>query len=75
MERNLEIRAGLTDFKKNVSFSLFLQKLMICGKSFSNYVSMPYTGRGLSLKPLARIWARYLLSLDSRATASLTLKP
>lgn len=74
MLRNLEISAGLMDFKKNVSFYLFLQKLPICGRSFISYSSRSYTGFGFSLKPLASMWARYLPSLDRRATASLMLK-
>lgn len=33
------------------------------------------TGFGFYLNPFANIWARYLLSFDSKATASLTLNP
>ncbi|CAM6000126.1 unnamed protein product [Sphagnum balticum] len=72
---NLEMSPGFTDFRKKVSFYLFLQKTVICGTRRSRSPSIPSTGLLLSLNPFARMWARYLLSLESSATDSLTLKP
>lgn len=63
------------DFKKNTSFSLFTQNSLTFGsnpwKSFSKFS----TGLAWSLNPFAKMWARYLLSLDKRATDSLAFNP
>ena len=71
----LDINPGFIDFRKNVSFYWFLQKVRIWGSNFSSYKSIFSTGLGFYLNPFANICARYLLSFDSKATAYLTLNP
>ena len=70
-DSDLEMRAGLMDFMKKTSFSLFLAKLTIFCMFLPNSSTRLSMGRKSPLSPLARICARYLQSLDSKDSASL----
>ena len=70
---DFDIDPGLIDFRKKTSLSLFLQKVWMVGMHFFNSAMKFSMGLNLPLSPLARIWAKYLLSFESKATASLEL--
>lgn len=72
---NLEINPGFTDFIKNTSFSLLIQNSLIFGSKDWKSINKFMTGLTWSLKPFAKIWARYLLSFDNNATDSLAFSP
>jgi hypothetical protein len=61
MGRNFEMSPGLMDLKKNISFYLTLQKVAIWGSNCMNSAIMSSTGLDFSLKPFARMCAKYLL--------------
>ena len=72
---NFDINPGLIDFIKNTSLSLLMQNSLIFESKDWKSISIFITGLAWSLNPLARIWARYLLSFDKRATDSFALSP
>jgi len=67
----LEIKAGLTDFRKKTSFYLFFEKPIILSKFLLNSKMRVSIGLKSFLSPFAKICARYLLSFDSRESDSL----
>lgn len=63
------------DLKKNDSFSLFRQKPIILGKFLLSSPIIASIGLKSPLSPLARMWAKYLESLESNESASLGESP
>jgi len=72
---NFDINPGLIDFIKNTSLSLLMQNSLILESKDWKSLNIFRTGLTWSLNPFARIWARYLLSFDKRATDSFALSP
>lgn len=72
---NFDISPGFIDFIKNTSFYLLIQNSLILGCNDWKSFNIFSTGFAWSLKPFAKIWAKYLLSFDNNATDSFALSP
>lgn len=72
---NFDINPGFIDFIKNTSFSLLIQNSLIFDSNDWKSLNIFNTGLAWSLKPFAKICAKYLLSFDNKATDSFALSP